>query len=322
VIVCAFASRRLEQTVQCVESVLAQRPRPEQVIVVVDHNEPLRSELQSRLPADVQVVPNDGEPGLSSARNTAVALSRCELDVFIDDDARARDGWLAGLLTAFDDPAVLGAGGHALPAWEGSPPRWLPEEFLWAVGCSYRGLPPAGPVRNPLGCNMAFRSTLFRRVGLFDPAIGRLGSRPLGCEETEFCVRAAREIPGAQLVLVAGAEIDHCVTGERATMRYLLRRCYYEGISKALVRRLGDVRSLDTERTYVRRALRARLTSSLRSAVFGGDRVAALGQAIAVVGALAAAAAGYIFGGIVFSLRPPAAAPPKLALPASSPAQA
>jgi glycosyltransferase involved in cell wall biosynthesis len=305
VVVCAFTSRRLEQTVDCVRSVLNQDPPPGQVIVVVDHNRSLQAELRARLPDDVEIVDNEGARGLSTSRNIAIGRSRGDFIVFIDDDAIAHDQWLARLLAPFDDPAVVGAGGHALPLWEVPQPGWLPPEFLWAVGCSYSGLPEAGSVRNPLGCNMAFRADVFQRVGMFNPAIGRLGSLPLGCEETEFCVRAAREIQSARIVLVGGADIDHHVPAARANVGYLLRRCYFEGISKALVRRLGDTRSLDTERTYLRRALPARVIACIRGAVSGDGLTDAVGQIGAVTGALAAAAAGYLIGLVVFRFRPP-----------------
>jgi glucosyl-dolichyl phosphate glucuronosyltransferase len=306
VIVCAFATERVQQTTACVESVLAQRPRPGQVIVVVDHNPQLLGQLRGQLPTDVVVVANRGEPGLASARNTAVQLSEGDPVVFIDDDAIAREGWLERLTSAFDNASVAGAGGQAVAAWEVQQPGWFPDELLWVVGCSYRGLPASGPVRNPLGCNMAFRAGLFERVGLFDPAIGRLGSRPLGCEETEFCVRVAKAIPEAQIVLVDGAEIDHRVSQQRGRPRYLLRRCYYEGISKALVRRLGDTRSLDTERSYVRRTLARRLLESLSTAAAGPGRLPALGQIGAVIGGVGAAGAGYVHGAVAFRRRPPA----------------
>jgi GT2 family glycosyltransferase len=307
VIACAFSSQRLEQTIACVESVLAQRPPPQQVIVVVDHNEDLRAMLRARLPAQAEIVANHREPGLSSARNTGVALSTGDPIVFIDDDAVAHEHWLARLLGAFEDPDVLGVGGHAMPAWEYSQPAWFPDEFLWVVGCSYRGLVASGPVRNPLGCNMAFRADVFDRVGLFDPGMGRLGDRPLGCEETEFCIRLTRSVPGGQLVLVSGANIQHRVPQDRGRPSYLLRRCYYEGISKALVRKLGDTRSLNTERTYVRRTLPSGLGRSVRVAVAGPGRIGALGRIAAVIGGLTAAAAGYVFGTVAFRIRPPVA---------------
>jgi GT2 family glycosyltransferase len=311
VVICAFSSARLEQTVACVESVLGQDPPPAQVVIVVDHNEALEADLRARLPADVEIVANPGPRGLSTARNAAIARSRGDYVVFIDDDAVAHDRWLARLLSTFEDPAVIGAGGHARPLWAEPPPAWFPPEFLWVVGCSYTGLPEEGAVRNPLGCNMVFRADVFRRVGMFNPAIGRLGSLPLGCEETEFCLRASRAAPDARIALVRGAEIDHHVPATRATVSYLLRRCYFEGISKALVRRLADRRSLDTERAYLRRTLPARVKASVARAL-EGHLMEGLGPVLALAGAVGAAAVGYLVGVVVFRLRPPAAvaAPP------------
>ncbi|MGA9858093.1 MAG: glycosyltransferase [Solirubrobacteraceae bacterium] len=309
VVVCAFASARLEQTVACVGSVLSQEPPPAQVVIVVDHNDALEADLRARLPENVEIVASPGAPGLSSARNTAIARSRGDYIVFIDDDAVAHEQWLARLLSAFEDPTVIGAGGHARPIWAEPPPAWFPPEFLWVVGCSYTGLPENGSVRNPLGCNMVFRAEVFRRVGMFNPAIGRLGSLPLGCEETEFCLRASRAVPDARIALVSGAEIDHHVPAARATVSYLLRRCYFEGISKALVRGLGDRRSLDTERTYLRNALPARVRASLRRAL-GGHVAEGLGLIGALIGSVGAAAVGYFVGLVVFRLRPPAVVTP------------
>jgi GT2 family glycosyltransferase/O-antigen/teichoic acid export membrane protein len=301
VVICTFSSQRLDQTVACVESVLAQRTRPAQVLVVVDHNDELREMLRARLPETVEIIANVGPPGLASARNAAVQASRGDLIVFIDDDAVAHERWLEALLAAFEDPDVIGAGGHALPRWEDDQPAWFPDEFLWVVGCSYRGLPSAGIVRNPLGCNMAFRADVFERVGTFDPGMGRVGSHPVGCEETEFCIRAVRTLPAAKLILVSGAEVEHTVPRERGRPAYLLRRCFYEGISKALVRRLGDPRSLDTERQYVRGVLATRLRSSGRGLVTGPERMASLGKIGATLGGLIAAAAGYTFGTAAFA---------------------
>jgi glycosyltransferase involved in cell wall biosynthesis len=279
-------------------------------VIVVDHNDALLADLRARLPDEVEVVANPGARGLSSARNAAIARSRADYIVFIDDDALAHDEWLAHLISAFADPAVIGAGGHAHPLWAEPPPAWFPPEFLWVVGCSYTGLPATGSVRNPLGCNMVFRAEVFRQAGMFNPAIGRLGSLPLGCEETEFCLRASRVLPGSRIALVSGAGIDHHVPATRATVRYLLRRCYFEGISKALVRRLADRRSLDTERTYLRQALPTRVKASLRRVV-GGHVAEGLGVTAALVGAVGAAAAGYLVGVVVFRVRPPVpAAPP------------
>src|SRR5258708_36573952 len=72
VIICAFADERLELTVSAVEAVVQQGPEPLEVFVGGDHNEPLAQHLRTRLPPVVTVISNEGDPGLSSARHTAI----------------------------------------------------------------------------------------------------------------------------------------------------------------------------------------------------------------------------------------------------------
>lgn len=94
-VVCAHAEARLEQTRAAVESVLGQRPRPAQVLLVVDHNTDLAARARREL-AGVSVLENVGPPGRSGARNVGLRAAQV-ITAFLDDDAAARPGWLAGL---------------------------------------------------------------------------------------------------------------------------------------------------------------------------------------------------------------------------------
>ena len=125
-------------------------------------------------------------------RNTGAALARGEIIAFLDDDATAHQDWLKFMDDTYANPAVTGVGGLTLPNWQTARPWWMPEEFDWVVGCNYLGMPPSGaPVRNLLGGNMSFRREVFDIVDGFQAGIGRSASkRPLGCEETEFCIQA------------------------------------------------------------------------------------------------------------------------------------
>ncbi|NEA39098.1 glycosyltransferase family 2 protein, partial [Streptomyces sp. SID11385] len=127
-----------------------------------------------------------------------------------------------------------------LPAWaSGRRPAWFPEEFDWVVGCTYAGQPRGlVPVRNVLGGNASFRRAAFARTGGFVTGIGRDGDRrPLGCEETELCIRLGRDHPGAVLLLDDRAVIRHRVPAARERFAYFRRRTWAEGLSKALVAR-------------------------------------------------------------------------------------
>ena len=82
------------------------------------------------------------------------------------------------------------------------------------VGCTYRGMPVVrAPVRNLLGGNASFRREAFEIAGGFQNGIGRsAGKRPLGCEETEFCIRVSQRSPGAVFLFDHRATIWHLVT--------------------------------------------------------------------------------------------------------------
>ena len=273
VVVCVYTEKRLPQIRAALDSIARQTMPPWQLIVVADHNPALCGRLAAEYP-DPEVIPNRFAKGLSGARNTGVEHAAGDVVVFLDDDARAQPQWLETLLASYDDESVLGVGGLVLADWS-SPgrPAWLPEEFLWVVGCSYRGQPEVkAEVRNPIGANMSFRRSAFEQAGLFDSSVGRTStsSRPLGCEETEFSIRLRRlSPPGARIIYEPQAVVYHHVDQSRATLRYFLGRCRAEGCSKARVSRLsGASAALSSERNYIShtiiRAMRRELSGVFR----------------------------------------------------------
>jgi glycosyltransferase involved in cell wall biosynthesis len=300
VVICAYSLQRLEILTHAVTAVLDQLRSGDEVLVVIDHNQPLLDTARTTLAGGSQplrVIPSENQRGLSGARNAGIAAARGELIAFLDDDAIPRPGWLQQLTEPFADPEVIGAGGVAAPAWEEQPPSWLPEEFLWVVGCSYRGLPQApAEIRNPIGANMAFRRDTICQAGGFTDGIGRVGRTPLGCEETEFAIRAARTT-GGRIMQEPAAMVDHLVTIDRVSPRYFFRRCWAEGISKAVVSKLaGNGAATSSERRYTTRTLPAGVGAGLRDGL-RGDR-AGFKRAGAIVSGLAVTVAGYCRGSV------------------------
>ena len=295
VVVCTYSERRWSDLVDAVRSLQAQRVPPAQIVVVVDNNARLARRVREELPGVVAVA-HDGPRGLSAARNAGVANAKGAVIAFLDDDAVADPGWLAALLRWYEDDDVMGAGGTVEPAWDGGRPVWFPREFDWVVGCSYRGLPTApAPVRNLIGANMSFRRSVFDEVGGFSSDVGRVDDRPVGCEETELCIRLLQRRPGAVLVYDPEARVAHRVPVTRARLRYFARRCYAEGLSKAAVVARRGRAGLATERAYVRRVLPAGIAGAGREAV-AARRPATVGRAGAIVLGLAATSAGYAVG--------------------------
>ena len=296
VIICAYTERRWDDLAAAVRSAAAQTLAPLEVIVVSDHNDALLARVGRELPAAV-ALGNDQPRGLSGARNTGVRAAHGEVLAFLDDDAVAAPDWLEHLLAPYRDPTVIGVGGSIEPLWAGTRPRFMPAEFDWVVGCTYRGLPTtASPVRNLIGANMSVRREVFEGIGGFRTDVGRVGTRPVGCEETELCIRAAQRLPGSRLVFEPRARVGHHVTDERARWRYFRDRCWSEGLSKAVVsRHAGRTDGLASERRYVIDTLPRGVARALCDTVVRRD-AGGLARAAAIVAGVTITTAGYAAG--------------------------
>lgn len=295
VVICAYDDGRWDQLAAAVRSVWSQSHAADETVVVVDHNPALLRRARAELDG-ARVVPNRAGQGLAGARNSGIAAATGDILVFLDDDALAEPDWLGRLVAPYAEPSVAGVGGRIVPAWQPARPRWWPEEFDWVVGCTYRGMPEdRAPVRNLIGCNMSFRRAVFERVGAFTEGIGRVGTRPVGCEETELCIRLAQGWPGAGIVYEPAALVHHHVPASRASWSYFRRRCFAEGQSKARVTAaVGPGDALASERRYVVRTLGGGVARGLGTAARGD--VAGLGQAASITAGVAIAAAGYAEG--------------------------
>lgn len=295
VIICAYTLDRWDDLARAVASVLSQQPPPAELLLVVDHNDELLDRARKRW-VDVRVMASRGKRGLSGARNSGVEASRSEVVAFLDDDAAAEAGWLAALVAPYDDPLVAACGGSATAALVGTRPPWWPIEFDWVIGCSYLGLPrQTAPVRNLIGANMSVRRALVVELGGFPEGIGRVGARPMGCEETDLFIRLRQRWPDSQILYEPSAAVRHSVPEARLSWRYFRSRCFAEGLSKALVaERVGSDRALASERTYALKVLPVGVVNGLRGA-FRGEPGAAL-RAMAIAAGLAITTAGYARG--------------------------
>ncbi|MFE4667773.1 glycosyltransferase [Streptomyces sp. NPDC056716] len=302
VVICVYTEDRWEDILAAVVSVRAQSRPALETLLVVDHNPALLDRLggEYKETGGVRVLANAGPRGLSAGRNTGIAAARGEIIAFLDDDAVAERDWLLRFAGHYADPRVMAVGGRTEPIWAaGRRPVWFPREFDWVVGCTYTGQPHGiARVRNVLGGNASFRRTAFDAAGGFATGIGRDGDkRPLGCEETELCIRLARALPDAVLLLDDRAVIHHRVPAPRERFAYFRTRAYAEGLSKALVSRsVGAAKGLESERRYATRVLPTGVARALRDAVLA--RPGGAGRAGAIVAGVAVAAGGYVVGSV------------------------
>lgn len=265
-VISTYATERLNYVLSCVESLKRQTLLPREIILVLDPDKRLLEFYESRMPKDVKIFVSEGF-GLSYARNAGAKNAERKIIAFIDDDAVADANWLENLVKNYDDSHVVGVGGFIKPVWESSRPVWFPEELDWIVGCSYKGLPEHKIyVRNPIGCNMSFRKDIFEKVGCFKASIGRVGKKPMAGEEAELSLRILEKIPGSKIVYDPWAVVYHRVPKSRTSLRYLLKRSFYEGYSKALIasHKSNPVKALSTEDQYLRGLLKVAIPSRLK----------------------------------------------------------
>lgn len=243
VVICCYTQERWNLLLAAISSVPIGADC--ELIVVVDHNPLLFDELATNH-VGAKLVVNIEDRGISGARNSGIRSATGDIIVFLDDDAKGNEGWINTLIAAFAEPAVVAAGLAVMPSWESKPGKWLPESFLWTVGCSWLGLPQVNAeVRNVIGACMAFRRSALASLGGFDQRLGRKGLVPLGCDETELCIRA-RDL--GSVIYIPENYVEHFVPAKRVTFRYFASRCWGEGLSKAVVSYLvGTKQSLGSE---------------------------------------------------------------------------
>ncbi len=181
----------------------------------------------------------EGRQGLSYARNRGIAESRGDYIVFIDDDVELNDGFAAAYYDFFEaHPDAMAAGGRVSPLYETERPEWMSRYTERPIaGTLDKGIRTKPFGRGyPTGCNMAFRASVFVRIGLFDTELGRTGSNPLGGEEKEFFGRLRKT--GDKVWYVPGAMTRHIIPASKLTDDYFTRLTCKCGASER-IRTLG-----------------------------------------------------------------------------------
>ncbi len=109
-----------------------------------------------------------------------------------------------------------------------------------------------GPITRPIGSTMAFRRSVLEEVGGFNPAFGPIGLKRVNSNEELPLSRLIHRRFGEDVIwFEPEATVHHWVPAERSNMRWILRRSWVEGRSKAAIRVDEDASVMRHDRSYV-----------------------------------------------------------------------
>ncbi|THG30799.1 glycosyltransferase family 2 protein [Naasia lichenicola] len=162
------------------------------------------------------------EPGIAAARNVALdSAGDADLLIFIDDDERPVDDWLALLLDAYRRYGTAGIVGPVISSFESAPEPWITAGRFF----DRRRLPTGTPIDIAATNNLLLDLRVINRLGLrFDVRFGITGG-----SDTLFSrqLRAA----GEQMTWCDEAIVTDVVPTSRSTRTWVLQRAYRSGNS-------------------------------------------------------------------------------------------
>lgn len=294
VVIPTYSMDRYDDFVECVGSVLTQTYQNIEVVIIVDGNEAVYDRAVDEFGErdDVVIYCNSEHRGPISRANMGAVQASGDIVALTDDDAIVDDHWVEELVSAYDRHDAIAVGGRIEPEWVAGRADYIPEEFYWLIGATYKGFEDRErEVRNTFGANLSFRREVFLNLG----GIRHSGiqSHNVQGRETEFCARMYQEY-NRGVIYTPSAVVYHRIYEYRMDPGWLLRRAFWQGYSKRAMETLVPQSSAE-ESGYLRRILfdfiPERITGMLR-----GPESAEMKQFVWLILLLAAVGIGYLYG--------------------------
>jgi glycosyltransferase involved in cell wall biosynthesis len=194
------------------------------------------------------VIIHDATLGVSAARNSALSARPRSLILFVDDDVLLSRQALDEIRHAFAEGAHVVGGRLVPPVSISQWPWYFTEGQAHLVGWH-----ATGAAIKTWGACMGIDAAFAHRHNLtFDSRFGRLGKSLMSGEDTNF-VNAMVRAGGVERLL-SSVQVVHDVDSSRLTVRYLIRRAYWQGRTE--VRRREVISGLKKEWRRYRRGKR------------------------------------------------------------------
>lgn len=251
IIICTYLNQRYPDFSEAINSLLTQNYKNTEIIVVVDGNRELYEKISKNKSKYIdKIILNDRNLGLSESRNRGMEEANGAVIAFFDDDAVADGNWLEEIVRMYQEGGAIAVGGKLLPKWITGKPKFLPEEYYWLIGATHKGFPEEiTEVRNTFGSNISFKADVIKALNGFRGEMGVKGKGLLQGEETELCDRMRNEF-GKGVIYNPEAVVYHKVFPERLKIKFLLKRAFWQGYSKRMMKELGY--SIDEESDFAR----------------------------------------------------------------------
>ena len=173
--------------------------------------------------------------GLSYARNRAYREAESNMILYIDDDVYMKSDFVENCIrTLHETPQLKCGGGRIYVSFDGTDPDWIPAELMPMFGLHDLGdnKKPYPKDNFPRGGNMIIHKELFERSGMFDPNLGRTGSRMIGSEEKAFFKKSRKQ--GYTPWYLPGITLWHRIGKTRLQKYYLKEQSVGIGKSEYL----------------------------------------------------------------------------------------
>jgi GT2 family glycosyltransferase len=206
----------------CLDALLGIEYPPERLDLLVVDNAPRDASTRVLIERDYPSIRYAVEPvpGLDRARNLAIASCRSGIVAFTDDDVSVDAGWVDAIGRFFaGEPDVDAVTGLVVPDEMDVEAQRLFEEYggfgrgfdrryerVDTVSGERAARRHGGAGRFGTGANMAFRRSVFDRIGGFDPALD-VGTPANGGGDLEMFFRILKE--GGTLVYEPAAIVRH-----------------------------------------------------------------------------------------------------------------
>ena len=246
IVVTAYTTERINDIYELLDSVKGQTFTDIETIFIIERSEELLNKVNDYVKqkniACVEAVFSKDKLGLSGARNLGITKASGEIIAFVDDDVVLFPNWAEEMVKAYHDESIIGVTGPGLPIWEEKKMSWLPQELYWIVSATaFTGWKGERAVRSAWGMNMSFRREAFNHC-LFSTSFGQTtGGKEAWktgpVDDAEFSIKLRLKTKKF-IMYNPQVQVYHKVYKYRLSRKFIRGQGYWQGYSKALLRRM------------------------------------------------------------------------------------